>query len=512
MLANKIFIDGVIFQIQHNRPGGISRVWRMLLGELAKSPLAQNIILLDRKGTAPSIPGIKTLTIWAYNQVNFEADSLSLEEFIKSEGADLFISTYYTYPENAPCMIMLHDMTPEVMALDLNHPEWRAKAKAIEKSFAYFSVSRSTEQFFRKIYPHFTGRPVYLVPNAVSDDFQIHHEEDVQWFKRSYEIENPYFLFVGHRMGYKNAMLFFRGFSLLENKDEYEILCTGGAAKLEKSFLPYINGSRCQIQYLTDRELSIAYQGALALIYPSLHEGFGLPLLEAMRAGCPVIACHNSSIPEVAGDAAIYVESYDVQGMREALCQVQDHGIRENLVKRGFENAGRFSWINTGTRLVEALTKTVAEIHSVKPNESDPVETGMRLVVSLLKESKYKSLCQAMINTIQYISIRNDVLDFQNIETHEKTITSETDDHVFQLLETEVNQNGTDGFIHYWYGLNLQQKGEKEKAFKMLSTALEVGLRSSRIGYLAADLAYQLKKVPTAINLYSQLFKVSSRP
>ena len=107
---------------------------------------------------------------------------------------------------------------------------------------------------------------------------------------------------------------------------------------------PILAGSIVHMMQLSDEELATAYSGAVALVYPSKYEGFGMPIVEAMACGCPVITCPNASIPEVAGEAAIYVNDDDVDGLANALCEVQKPGVRKTLIAAGLAQAKKFSW------------------------------------------------------------------------------------------------------------------------------------------------------------------------
>jgi len=107
-------------------------------------------------------------------------------------------------------------------------------------------------------------------------------------------------------------MLFFRAFGLLPDRGQLEVVCAGGAPELENVFKPFVKDSSCRVLRLADDELASAYTGALALVYPSQYEGFGLPIVEAQKCGSPVITCRNSSIPEVAGETVLYIGESDV--------------------------------------------------------------------------------------------------------------------------------------------------------------------------------------------------------
>jgi len=116
----------------------------------------------------------------------------------------------------------------------------------------------------------------------------------------------------------------------------------------------HIPGRAKWLGYLTDEALNIEYNRSLCLLYPSLFEGFGIPVLEAMRAGCPVIAVAAGGVPEVAGDAAILTERGDPDELRQGISVVLDSDKRKALMISGFERAREFGWQQTyaGTRQV----------------------------------------------------------------------------------------------------------------------------------------------------------------
>jgi glycosyltransferase involved in cell wall biosynthesis len=114
------------------------------------------------------------------------------------------------------------------------------------------------------------------------------------------------------------------------------------------------------LDYVSPADLPALYAGAEATVFPSLYEGFGLPILEAMACGTPVIASHAGSLPEVAGDAAVLVDPYNVEGMAGIIETVlRDPGIRETMKWRGLEQVERFSWKRTALMILQVL-QTVA--------------------------------------------------------------------------------------------------------------------------------------------------------
>jgi glycosyltransferase involved in cell wall biosynthesis len=356
---HRIIIDGVIFHLQRERPAGISRVWRALLDRLGRMDLGRSILLLDRDGSAPKFSGLDRLLIGGYEFAAAKKDSAALQRICEAEGADLFVSTYYTYVKRTASAITLHDMIPEVLGWDMGDPQWVSKRQAIKHSSAFFAVSRNTRSDFLRCYPKKAGRPVYIIPNAAADVFTPHEAPEIEAFKRKCGLDRPYFMLTGHRWPQKNHLLFFSAFAALPDKKDYEVLLTGGAEKLEAPFAPFTNGITFRVSYFSDEDLSLAYAGAEALVYPSLYEGFGLPLLEAMQSGCPVITCNNSALVEVTGDAVLFVEADDIVGMISALRRIREPETRSGCIRKGLVNAARFSWDLSARKLAAALAELV---------------------------------------------------------------------------------------------------------------------------------------------------------
>ncbi|MHC5729416.1 MAG: glycosyltransferase family 4 protein, partial [Nostoc sp.] len=249
-------------------------------------------------------------------------------------------------PTTTPSVFMAYDMIPEVMGWDMNNPMWREKHYSIQHASAYIAISKHTA---RDLARYFTDIPIESVTVAhcgVSSTFSPGKSEEVNAFKLKYGITKPYFILVGGGTSYKNSILFFQALSKLANSYGFDIICTGSGGLLTPEFRAYTSGSVVYMLQLSDEELATAYSGAVALVYPSKYEGFGMPVIEAMACGCPVITCPNASIPEVAGDAAIYVNDDDVDELAKALCEVQKPSIRYSLITAGLAQTKKFLWSN----------------------------------------------------------------------------------------------------------------------------------------------------------------------
>jgi len=348
----KILVDAVFFQ--YNR-SGIARVWSSLLIEWARDGFARQLLVLDRQNTVPHIPGIAYRTVAAHSYAAPDVDRAMLQRVCDEEGADLFVSSYYTTPTITPSVFMAYDMIPEVMNWDTSTLAiWVEKHAGIRHASAYIAISQNTAKDLCRFFPSI--RPDQVNVTHCGVDFVAPAAENINAFKAQHGIQRPYFLLVGSRGAYKNAQLFFKAFEALgSQRAQYSIVCTGPWSALEPEFSSCVGEASVHMLEVNDESLQCAYAGAIALVYPSLYEGFGMPITEAMACACPVITCPTGSIPEVAGDAALFVDPSNVDAMLNALVQVQSPAMRAVLRAKGLHRASQFSWVTMASQIKAVL-------------------------------------------------------------------------------------------------------------------------------------------------------------
>jgi mannosyltransferase len=175
------------------------------------------------------------------------------------------------------------------------------------------------------------------------------------------DLFRPFALFVGARNGYKNFKLAVQAVARISGLD---FVCVGGGdlrdqeLRLLNKMLPNLWRHE---RFVTDDKLNYLYNKAVCLVYPSSYEGFGIPVLEAMRAGCPVVAFRGSSIPEVVGDAALLFDILDPLALAAMIHKTLDTSERDRLRKLGFIRASEFSWKKTIERTVRVYEQLLGQ-------------------------------------------------------------------------------------------------------------------------------------------------------
>jgi glycosyltransferase involved in cell wall biosynthesis len=353
----RIAIDAVFYQ---DYLTGIARVWEELLRVWVKDGFAQHLLILDRDGFGPEVQGLARRNLPPHIYDALESDRDLLEQVCNEEGIDLFVSTFCTTPRTRPTIFAAYDMIPEVLGVDpLADPMWREKHDAITYANCqgYVCISESTAKDLKRVFPSIKPEQVHVAHCGVNPIFRPAPAAEVAAFKQSIGVSKPYFLLVGQRQSYKNGILFFKGFAGMANKDNF-MMVNSGAKPIEEEFIALAPTTPIVFGRMSDEQLRLAYCGATALVFPSYYEGFGMPVIEAMACGCPVITTPCGSLPEVAGPAALYVNPQDDIGMTRALLEVQLPEVRKNLIEAGFKRAQLFSWTDMAAKIKALLLAT----------------------------------------------------------------------------------------------------------------------------------------------------------
>lgn len=357
----KLLVDGVFFQLAQS---GIARVWSSLLPELAVMP-DMEIVVLDRGGT-PALPNLSRVPFPSYSLSRYTADdSIMIEKACKRWQADVFLSTYYTTPLETPSVAVVYDMIPEVLDFDLSVRDWMEKEVAISHARRHICISHQTRSDLLRLYKELDQNKVMVaycgVDTGVFSVSPVVSTDDVCFRVRP---RRDYFVLVGSRSqhnNYKNAKLFFDAVIDLENID-FDILCVGGEREIDDSIRTALQ-DRCEVSRveLSDLELAEVYRNAIALVYPSLYEGFGMPVIEAMACGCPVITTRHGALAESAGDAGLLVDGYSIAEMQDALKKVREPSTRASLVARGQAHVTKFRWKDFAETLADACHAVATE-------------------------------------------------------------------------------------------------------------------------------------------------------
>jgi glycosyltransferase involved in cell wall biosynthesis len=354
-----IVVDGVFFKLANT---GIARTWREILSRWQHTTFGRRVVVIDRDGSLPQFERLRTIRCPMFVPSKWEADRKTVQAICDEVGAGLFISSYYTRPERTPSVMMVYDMIPELVeGFDLSQPQWRQKHDAVGHAMGYACNSKNTLADLHKLFPDSATKPAAVISRGVSAAFSPPNVEEVRSFHARMVVPHlagrRYVLYVGILSNYKNAALLLETFAGMWpwSRRSYAVLFTTPDPMVQR--FQTLLGLVTHVAELSDADLRLAYAAAQCLVYPSLYEGFGLPLLEAMACGCPVICSETSSMPEVVGDAALVIDPRQPHQLSVALRKVRETGIADELGRRGIERAKLFSWDVTAERLAAFMTQ-----------------------------------------------------------------------------------------------------------------------------------------------------------
>lgn len=235
-----------------------------------------------------------------------------------------------------PIVITIHDLIPEL--LYRSKRTMTSRRQLLEAASHVIAVSENTKRDVIRLYGTPKEKISVIYHGYLPIDTVIPLRDQPQ---------DPYVVYVGKRNGYKNFRFLVKAIALLLKNKDLMLFCTGSEFSLEeRSFFDSLGVSHRIIQrFVRDEEMPALFKNAVAFVYPSLLEGFGIPILDAFSSGCPVILSRTSCFPEVAGNAALYFEKGDAVTLCnhvEAL--MHDDGLRQSMIKKGHDRVSMFSW------------------------------------------------------------------------------------------------------------------------------------------------------------------------
>ncbi|AHL23102.1 glycosyltransferase family 4 protein [Thermococcus nautili] len=267
-------------------------------------------------------------------------------------------------------VVTIHDVMPYLFPkfyhLALRYTYRFLLPRTLKTADAIIADSHNTKLDIIKYFkiPEEKIRVVHL---GVDEDYKPLPENEVEKIKQKYNLNYPFILYVGGLAPNKNVSTLIKAYYKLKKKKfEHKLLITGVKRYKYEDIFELIGKLNLQRDiiftgYVPREDLPSLYNAADLFVYPSLYEGFGLPPLEAMACGTPVITSNTSSLPEVVGNAGIMVNPYDVNGLTKAMYEVlTNKGLREELSKKGLRRAKLFSWRKTA----EETLKVYEEVYN----------------------------------------------------------------------------------------------------------------------------------------------------
>jgi glycosyltransferase involved in cell wall biosynthesis len=383
----KIGIDARF--LTHPQPGGFKTYTENLVTALADLDKENEYILyLDREPSPQDIipvqPNFQTRVVTgSLRMIGLPwREQIRLPRQIAVDQVDLFHSTCLTAPLHVDCplVITVHDMIWAFPERFSQKGTWSLKRKFMEwynywvpkyatgRASAILTVSHAARESIIE-YLHYPSNKIYVTWEAARPCFTS--VSDVQCLddvRKKYDLQSKFILAIGSSDPRKNISTLVQAYSLLpyQLQQEYRLAIVWTHRELADHLSRQLSslGLQEKVQFLenvTNEDLASLYNAASLFVFPSLYEGFGLPLLEAMACGSPVVAADTSSIPEIVDDAGLLFEARDPQGMAETITYVlSNNEVRLNLIQKGFKRNAIFSWKKCANETLAVYEKVLS--------------------------------------------------------------------------------------------------------------------------------------------------------
>ena len=351
---------------------GIGTYIRNLLRQLARLDHTSEFVLFcrpeDRTAVGTLAQNFRAVPV---NAGNYSvAEQITLPWAVRREGVTLFHAPHYVLPPLVTCrsVVTIHDcihlMFPQYLPNRLAYAYARASiALASKQATRVLTVSESSKRDILR-FMDVPADKIVVIHNAYDERFSVEpREEDVIRVSERYQLRDEFVLYAGNVKPHKNLARLIEAFHLVRNRglDHLKLVLIGDEISKYAALRRAVHQHQLHkyvrfLGYVPEETLAVMYRLAGVFVFPSLYEGFGLPPLEAMASGTPVVTSNVSSLPEVAGDAALLVDPYDPAAIADGIYTVlTDSSVRQNLREKGVARARQFSW--------EASVRKVREIY-----------------------------------------------------------------------------------------------------------------------------------------------------
>ncbi len=340
---------------------GIGTYIRNLLKQLARIDQATEYILLCRPSDVAIVNelGVNFRAVAEPSGTYTLSEQVRVPLVLRRERVDLYHAPHYVLPPLAQCksVVTIHDVIhllfPQYLPGRLAHAYARATLwAAAKRSDRILTVSETSKNDILRRFK-VPAEKIAVIYNAIDERFNVQPSEDqVQRVRQRYQLDQRFVLYVGNIKPHKNVERLIHAFDRLRLGvfDDLRLLIIGDEISKYPALRRAVPVHKLHKQvrflgFVPIETLAVLYRLADVFVFPSLYEGFGLPPLEAMASGAPVVTSNVSSLPEVVGDAALLVDPYDPDAIADGMRRVlTDEDLRATLRTRGFEQAQRYSW------------------------------------------------------------------------------------------------------------------------------------------------------------------------
>ncbi len=347
---------------------GIGTYVRNLLRQLARQDHQTDYLVVCRPQDAAFVAELGP----RFRALPEEAPAYSLREQyrlplrLRHERVQVFHAPHYVLPPLVPCrsVVTVHDcihlMFPQYLPNRAAY--WYARTMlgaAVRRASRVLTVSEASKRDILRFFPVPAGK-VEVIPNGIDERFYGEPSpDDVARVRERYQLHDPFLLYAGNIKPHKNLERLIEAFAQVRSRGlgELRLLIIGNEVSRYPSLRHTVHRLKLHtfvrfLGFVPDQMLAILYRLASVFVFPSLYEGFGLPPLEAMASGTPVVTSNVSSLPEVVGDAALLVDPYDTGELADAIARaLGDSDLRADLVARGRARARQFSWERAVSRV-----------------------------------------------------------------------------------------------------------------------------------------------------------------